>query len=227
VRRIAPFAVAGAMVTLVLTGGCASDDEGVADDRRDQVRRAALDAGLTEEVADVLALAAGGASARFQITYQGTDGASVVVSQDPPNRRVDAVTAGLIVQSQVLRDGVAYRCDLPPDGQPGDPLECARTSGAVPGQGAFTPEALSTFTEELAASLATTDLTVETRTIAEVEATCLISAPKAGTTLDEAAPSVDTICLSDSGAQLLVDVGGERVVADSYSTEVPEGTFDV
>jgi hypothetical protein len=208
-------------------GACGDGDDDATADRSEQVRQAALDAGLSEEVAGVLALAARGAGATFQITYGGTEGAELVVSQDPPNRRVDALTAGLIVESQVVRDGVSYTCDLPTGGQPGDDLDCHRTQGAVPAQGAFTEAALRAFTDELAGALDEVDLTVETRTVAEVEATCLISAPKAGTPLDAAAPSVDTICLSESGAQLLVDVGGERVVADSYATEVPEGTFDV
>ena len=35
-----------------------------------------------------------------------------------------------------------------------------------------------------------------------------------------------TICLSDEGAQLLVDTGGDRLAATSYTTKVPDGTFD-
>lgn len=206
-------------------GGEKADD--VTDERVEQVRQAALDAGLSEDVAGVLALAAKGATATFQITYAGADGAGITVSQEPPNRRVDALTAGLIVESQVVRDHVGYLCDLPDDGQPGDPLDCHRTQGAIPAQGTFTDEALDTFTEKLVGSVGAMDLTVEARTIADVEATCLISAPKAGTPIDEATPGVDTICLSAEGAQLLVDAGGERVVAATYSTNVPEGTFDV
>jgi hypothetical protein len=208
---------------------CRADDadDAVSDERAQQVRRAALEAGLSDEVAAVLALAAKGATATFQITYAGADGAEITVSQQPPNRRVDALTAGLIVQSQVVRDGVGYLCELPDGGQPGDPLDCRRTQGAIPAQGSFTDEALDTFAEELAGSAEEMDLTVETRTIADVEATCLISAPKAGTPIDGTTPGVDTICLSDDGAQLLVDAAGERVVAAAYSTEVPEGTCDL
>jgi hypothetical protein len=35
------------------------------------------------------------------------------------------------------------------------------------------------------------------------------------------------LCLSAEGAQLLVDHGGERLVADRYTTTVPDGTFEV
>jgi hypothetical protein len=225
VRRPLLIAVAGVAVMLASCGG--GDSDAVADDRADQVRDAARDAGLSDEVADVLALAARGATATYQVTYEGADGAGITVSQQPPNRRVDALTEGRIVQSQVVRDGVGYTCELADGGQPGDRLDCRRTQGAIPAQGAFTDEALAAFTEELAGALDSLDLTVESRTIADVRATCLVSAPKAGTPIDGDGPGVDTICLSDDGAQLLVDSAGERVVAAAYSTDVPDGTFDV
>lgn len=213
-------------VLLTAVAACGEGEDRTADTRADQVKDAAIDAGLPEDVADVLALAARGATATFRVTYPGADGAEVVVQQDPPNRRVDVLTAGLVVESQVERDGVGYLCRLPEGGRPGDALDCSRRQGAITGPGAFTDQALDTFTADLAAVLDDVDLTVEARTIADVEATCLISAPKAGTVID-GTESVDTICLASTGAQLLVDVGGERVVASDYSTEVPDGTFDV
>lgn len=219
-------AVAGGLL-LLAAGACGGRDDAVTTDRVEQVRAAARQAGLSDGVTDVLALAARGTTATFQVTYTGADGSSIVVSQDPPNRRVDVLTAGLVVESQVVRDGVAYACTLPADGQPGDALECDRTSGAVAAPGAFADDAVQAFTDDLLASADDVDLTVENRTIAEVEATCLVAAPAAGTPLDGTEASVDTLCLSPEGAQLLVDSGGERVVADGYTTEVPDGTFDV
>lgn len=216
-----------AAVTAVLVVGACGDDDGVTAQREEQIRDAAREAGLEDDVADLLALAARGTTARFQVTYEGTGGAALVVSQEPPNHRVDVLTAGLVVESQVVRKGVAYRCDLPPDGRPGDDLDCRRTDGALEVPGAFTDAALATFTDEMLASARDFDLTVEERTVADVEVRCLVAAPKAGTTLTGSGPNVDTICLSDEGAQLLVDAGGQRVVATAYSTEVPEGTFDV
>lgn len=217
-----------AAVTLgLVVAACGGDDDGVTAQREEQIRDAAREAGLAGDVADLLALAARGTTARFQVTYEGTGGAALVVSQDPPNHRVDVLTAGLVVESQVVRKGVAYRCQLPADGRPGDDLDCRRTDGALEVPGAFTDAALATFTDEMLASAGDFDLTVEERTVADVEATCLVAAPKAGTTLTGSGPNVDTICLSGEGAQLLVDAGGQRVVATAYSTEVPEGTFDV
>jgi hypothetical protein len=224
--RLRPLLVLTTVLVLAASA-CGSDGGDVTSQRVDQIRAAARKAGLADDVADVLALAARGTTARFQVTYEGTGGAALVVSQDPPNHRVDVVTAGLVVESQVVRKGVAYRCELPPKGRPGDRLDCTRTNGALEVPGGFTDAALTTFTDEMLSSAEDFDLTVEQRTIAKVDATCLIAAPKAGTTLTGSGPNVDTICLSDDGAQLLVDAGGQRVVATAYTTAVPDGTFDV
>ncbi len=219
-------ALVGAALVAALSTGCTSNS-GSGGRRADQIRAAARTAHVSDKVAEVLALAARGASATFQVTYEGTGGSSLTVSQQPPNHRIDVVTAGLLVQSQVVRGTVAYRCALPKDGQPGDHLRCTRAQGSLPGAGGFSAEALQTFTDELLASADQFDLSVERRTIAEVDATCLIAAPKAGTPIDPSGPGAETICLSPDGAQLLLDSGGQRAVASSYSTTVPAGTFDV
>lgn len=219
-----------ALAVVALVAGLAACGDGgpsAADERADQVREAAAEAGLPDEVADVLALAARGSSATFQISYPGEDGSALVVSQDPPNRRLDALEAGLIVESQVLRDGVTYACALPEGGRPGDPLTCRRTSAALPGTGVFTTGALETFASELAAGLDQVELAVETRTIAGAEARCLVATPRPETVPDGTDADPDVICVGDDGAQLLVDVAGERIVADAYSPSVPSGTFEV
>lgn len=215
------------LAAAALAVGACDDGVTAEDERAEQVRAAADDAGLDDDVTDLLVLAAEGLSATFQVTYQGDDGTSVIVSQDPPNRRVDVVAGGLVVQSQVVRDGVAYRCDVPEGGSPGDDLDCERTQGALPAPGAFTDDAIDAFTSDLIETADDVDLTVDERTIADVEARCLVAAPKAGAPLDGSGPGVETLCLSADGAQLLIDSGGERLVADGYTTRVPEGTFDV
>ncbi len=209
---------------LVATAAACGDDGGAGSERADQVRDAAEEAGLPDDVVDVLVLAARGATETFQVTYPGDDGGSVVISQAPPDRRIDVVAGDRIVRSQLVRGGIGYRCE-PPEGEPTADLECRRSQGALEGPGAFTEEALDTFTEQLVGSLDDVDLSVEARTIAEVEATCLVAAPKAGPS-DGTGPGVEEICLSEEGAQLLVDAAGERLAATAYTTDVPEGTFD-
>ena len=159
----------------------------------------------------MLVLAARGADGAFQVTYPGEDGTALVISQDPPNRRIDVVAGDRVVQSRVFRGGVGYECE-PPEDDPAGALECSRAQGALEAPGAFTDEALDAFTDELADST--------------TRSTCPSSAhdrrgrrhlprrgPEAGPT-DGTGPGVETICLSDEGGQLLVDVGGERLVAD-------------
>jgi len=219
--------VATVLAAALTTAGCGDSRPSAADDRADQVRTAALEAGLTEEVADVLALAAQGAAATYQVTYPGPDGTAVVVSHDPPDRRIDALQAGLIVESQVLVDGVSYRCALPDGGRPGDELRCRRSSAAVPGTGAFTQTALDELTDQLAASADQVETAVVARTIAGEDVTCLEATPRPETLPEGTEATTDTICVNDDGVQLLVDVGGERLVADAYSPSVPQGTFEV
>jgi hypothetical protein len=221
-RLLAPCAAVG--VAMVVGAAC-GDDADPGEERAEQVRAAGEAAGLPDEVVEVLVLAAEGTDATFQITYAGSGGAALVVSQDPPNRRVDVVSGETVVESRVVRDGTGYLCTPPPD-EPDGPLACSREEGALEAPGAFTAEALDAFREDLASSLPDLDLSVEAREVAGVAATCLIATPVAGPT-DGSGPSVETLCLSPEGGQLLVDAGGERVVAEAYSTDVPDGTFDV
>lgn len=219
------LAVAAGIVLAACGGGGADH---VGDDRADQVRAAAQEAGLPDDVAEVLSLAARADSATFQVSYAGTEGARLVVSQAPPDKRVDVVAGALVVESRVLHDQVAYRCepDPAPDAKPGA-LSCERAAGALEAAGTFTDDALDAFTDQLAASKDALTITVDQRTIAGVDATCLTSTPKAGTPIDGHGPGTDVLCLSPEGAQLLVDRDGDRLVADRYTTEVPKGTFDV
>ncbi len=214
----------GPVVLLLAAGvGACGEGDGALDQRADQVRDAAEAADLPADVVDVLVLAARGTGATFQVTYPGDDGTSVVISQAPPDRRVDVVVGDRIVRSQVVRGGVGYRC-TPPEDDPGGELACRRSQGAIDAPGAFTDAALDAFTDDLSTSRDELALTVETRRVAGVEATCLVASPGAGA--DGGDADAETLCLSDEGAQLLVDAGGERLEASAYTSHVPEGTFD-
>jgi hypothetical protein len=216
----------GPVVLLLIAalGACGDNDDGATDQRAGQVRDAAEEADLPDAVVDVLVLAARGAGGTFQVTYPGEDGTSVVISQAPPDRRVDVIAGERILQSQVIRGGVGYRC-TPPEDDPRGELVCRRSQGAIDAPGAFTEEALQAFTDELAASRDDLELSVEERTIAGADATCLVATPATGPG-DEQGTGVETICVSEEGAQLLVDAAGERLEASAYTTDVPQGTFD-
>jgi len=196
--------------SLLAVAAC-SDEPSASDARTEQIRDVAEEAGLPDEVVDVLELAARGVDGTFQVTYPGDEGASIVISQAPPDRRLDIVVGDRVIESRVFRDGVGYRC-TPPKGASDGSLDCTRSEGALDAPGAFTEEALRAFAGDLA-SADDLDLRVEERTIAETLASCLVAGE-------------ETICLSDEGAQLLVDVGDDRLEASGYTTDVPRGTFD-
>jgi hypothetical protein len=220
-------ALGAALLAAVAFAAC-GDDGGGGPDRVGQLRAAAIDAGLPPEVADVFALAAQGDEATFQVTYAGDDGARIVVSQAPPDRRIDVVQGELVLSSRVLRDGVGYRCETDTsEGAEAGALSCERGAGSLADVGGFTDEALRTFVAQVGASKDQLSITVDTREIADARATCVTTTPKAGTPLDGTGPGTDVLCLSAEGAQLLVDHAGERLVADRYSTTVPDGTFEV
>jgi hypothetical protein len=210
------------LVTAVLApAACGDDGDPTATHRAGQVRAAALDAGVPDDVADLLALAASASGATFQVTYRGDDGAELVVSQRPPDRRVDVVASGEVVQSRVARGSTTYRCD-PLDGA----LRCRRDGGSWRGPGAFSERALDELLEALTRARDAYDLTVEERVVAGTDASCLLTALRPGAEADDRG-ATGTLCLSEEGVQLLVDSGGERLEATGYTTRVPEGTFDV
>src|SRR5690606_11952482 len=111
-RRRRALAVAAAATATALLAGRGDDDPSAADERAEQVRAAAGAAGLPDDATEVLALAARGSLATYRVTYAGTQGAELIVTQAPPDQRVDVVAAGTVVESRVLRDGIAYRCEL-------------------------------------------------------------------------------------------------------------------
>jgi hypothetical protein len=200
---------------------CGDNGDPTADHRAGQVRAAALDAGVPEEVADLLALAGSASGATFQVTYDGDDGAELVVSQRPPDRRVDVLAGGELVESRVARGSLTYRC-APLEGE----LTCRRDGGSWRGPGAFTERALDELVDALARARDVYDLSVEDRVVAGVDVSCLVTTLRPGTEADDRG-ATGTLCLSEEGVQLLVDSGGERLEATSYRTRVPEGTFDV
>jgi hypothetical protein len=231
-RRLTPARAVPALLAAVAAVGllvpaCGDDGPDLAQQRADQLRDAARRAGLPDEVADVLALAARGGTTTYQVGYPGEQGARIVVSQDPPERRFDVLQGDRIVESRVLHRGVAYRCE--PDtgkGAATGALTCTRAAGAIDAPGTFTDESLTRFVDQVAASKDTLSMIVDRRTIAGARARCLTTTPKPGTPLDGTGPGTDVLCLSAEGAQLLVDHDGQRLVADHYETSVPRGTFD-
>lgn len=216
--RLPPLLVALGLLVAACGGG---DDVG--GDRAEQARAAALDAGLDEDVADFLALAARGQTAVYQATYPGPDaGTSVVVANRPPDRRIDVVADDVVVQVQIALDGVGYTC--PRDDEAGAIVTCERTDAIVEPPGLFGTATMETLSASLADRVADFDFTLETSAIAGVEARCLVTNIKAGKARAELADS-GTICVSPEGALLRVAQGDEVIEATDYTTEIPANTF--
>lgn len=208
-----------ALLFLLVAALAACGDEGsdVARARAEQAREAAIDAGLESDVADYLGLAARGDTATYRVTYPGpTEGTELVVTNRPPDRRVDVVVDGETTETRLAVDGQAYEC------RPGE--GCERTDAFVPAPGVFTEGAV----EELRSSLLerTEDFVfeIQVQPVAGVEATCLVTRIRAGRERPELG-SGGTICLAPSGAVLLVDRDDERFEALDYEATVDDAAF--
>lgn len=202
-------------------GACGDDGDPVADQRADQLRTAAAEAGLGDEVADLLALAASSTGATFRVSYPGADESELVVSQRPPHRRIDSVESGVVIESRIVRGAVGYLC-LPVEGEQ---LVCTREAGAIGAPGTFTVDALEQLTVALGEATEAYELRVEERTMVGTTARCLVAELRDGAEAPERG-ALGTLCLSPEGAQLLVDTSGERLEASDYTTDVPSGAFD-
>lgn len=217
-------ALACLLLVTALLAGCGDDGASIADQREEQARSAADDAGLSPAVSDFLALLGRSVDATFQVTFPTGEGRStIVLSQLPPDRRVDVTDGREILQSEITRGGVTYRC-APAD--PGAALECSR-SGSASDPGLFDPDVLAATAEQLRTSAADHDLVVEDRTIAGADARCLVVTRKP----DRPEPpggSVDgTVCLAADGAVLAVERGDQHLEATGYTRDVPAGTFEL
>jgi hypothetical protein len=215
-------AVLVAVIPMALLGACGDDDDGT--QRAGQVSEAASDAGLPEDVADLLALLARGTTADYQVVYPGDDGTSeLVVTQRAPDRRVDRVEGTDVVSSTLLRDGIRYECR--PD-DTGD-LLCDRAGTDADDAGPFDIERLERAVDAISDSAADYDLRVVEREVLDVSARCLVAERREDAPPDTGSAGLGELCLSPEGAVLVAASGGERVEATEYTTEIPDGIFDL
>lgn len=211
-------------MVLLVAAACAGDDApSPADERADQARAAAIEAGLAAEVADFLALTARGAIATYQVTYPGpTAGSTLVVANRPPDRRVDVLDGDEVVETRFVLDGQAWECI--PAGEPGD--DCTRTDAVVEPPGLFRDDALAELTRSLRDRQDDFTFEVGSRRVVGVEARCLVTERREGRDRPDIGDRGE-LCVSPEGVLLLVDQQDESLEASAYSTEVPEGTFEL
>jgi hypothetical protein len=174
------------------------------------VRDAANDAGFDDEVADLLADAAAAVDATFSVTY-AVEGGTVVVTQRPPDRRVETTSADGTVDVVVTVDGTTSACTDPPGDD--DAVQCD-VLGTPPPTGVFDDAAVAEFTDALVDSAATFDLAVEEDELVGTPARCLVTEP----------PSA-RLCIADTGAILLVERPAGTLRATAYTTDVADDAF--
>lgn len=158
---------------------------------------------MPAEAADVVADAARGIDATFRVIYD-IDGRRVVVTQRPPDRRIDVVGVDGSEDSTITVDGRSHACTRPP----GDAWACEEL-GASPAVGPIDAAVIDAFVAELDG-----DFAVEARDVAGVEARCVVTSPTPG-----------ALCVAPSGALLLVERPAGSIRATSYTTEVPDDAF--
>lgn len=184
-------------------GGQQPSERELADRRAQQAIAAAAEAGLPDDVQELLATAARAPAASFSATYRaGAD--RVVVHQRPPRRRVDVVVGGLAREAVVSDGGRDVRCERS-DGAPWTctPLPAGDEGRGAIGFGAFSPELVARTVETLEDAAGAFTLEVVGRRIAGVEATCLRSAPAGA----GAGAGPAWLCVAPDGVPLLVDRG--------------------
>lgn len=220
--------MASALVALALGGGlagCGDDADEISatgDERAEQARAAALDAGLDDEVADFLGVLARGETATYRVRLPGpTEGTELEVTSRPPDRRVELIADGATTEIRLVTDGQAFTCTPVSDS---DGLRCERTDVLVDPPGVFREGALDDLSRSLAERAEDYTFEIEAQSVAGVDARCLVTRLRSG----REAPGLGasgTICASSEGAVLLVDQGGERLEAIEYSTEVDDDAF--
>lgn len=215
--------VALAVLLALAPAGCGSEDDDLADRRAEQAERAAVDAGLDDDVAAFLALVARGDAETWRAEYPGSDGTTLVVSNRPPERRVDVVRDGRVVEIRLLTGGEAHRCEPDDDGEP---ASCTRTDAFVAPPGIFDERAVERLTTALAGRLEDFVFDVEDDVVAGAEATCLVTTVRAGRDRPDLGGR-GSLCVSDRGAVLRLDRDGEQLEASDYGTDVPADRFDL
>lgn len=220
--EVLPRALIASLLIVTVAAGCGGDDPSVGDQRADQARQAGLDAGLPEDVADFLALAARGVDATYQVTYPSTEATDdLVIASQPPRLRVDVVRGDQVIRTELATDDGSYRCERA-DAE--SPLACESTSVVPKAPHALDQATIDALVEALRSGAEDFTFDVTTSTILDVNATCLTTEVRTDRARPELAPAA-TMCVSDVGVLLRLDRAGEVVEASQYTATVADNTF--
>lgn len=217
-----PSPVWSLLVAVAAIAGCSDDEPSAGEVRADEARQAAEDAGLPDDVADLLADAAAAVDRTYRVVYD-LDGRRVVVTQRPPDRRVDVMAADGTVDATISVDGRVHAC-TDPAGEEG--WRCERLGDAPVGAG-FDADAVADLVEALAVGADRYDFTVEAEEVTGTSARCLVTRLRADAAADPSLGRDGRLCIADTGALLLVERPAGIVRATEYTTEVADDAFAV
>lgn len=206
-------------------GGGGGDD--AAEQRVAQIEDAVREAGLPDEVAEVLGRAAGVLGETFRVTYDlgGDAGGTAVLTQDPPRRRVDleARIDGAPVMRSRFSDGEsATLCE-----RTAGRWTCAADPNADAEAGAFGADQVDDVVEGLRTSRDAYDFRVADRDVAGVRARCLVTELKPGREPTAEFGAKGTLCVSAEGVPLLVETPNASLRALRYTTSVDDERFEL
>ena len=178
--------------------------------RENQARQVARKAGLSPAVQNFLALYATAANNRFTVTYGPSDaGTSIVLTQDPPRRRVDVV-APPVTRSVLVTQKGTFECALQ-----NQQWTCQQAQQQEATPGLLAPADIDRTVAELTSAKTNYTFSVTKKTVANTDTRCLVTAPR-----PRVAGPGSTLCLSSKGAVMLVEGAGNPLRAVRYSTTV-------
>lgn len=219
-RLLAALAAGMALMPAAACGDDPAPWEEAADERATRVRQVAVDAGLDEDVAEVMATLARTVEATYRVTYEAVDASgttsTVTVTQQPPKRRIDVVAPEQPDLTTVVTADASFTC-VAVEGE----WRCA-AGDAPPEIGALVETDAVAATEALAESVDEFALEATTQDVAGVEAWCLVATPTADETAD-----ADRLCVAPDGPPLLVERASGTLTATAYGTEVDADAFEL
>jgi hypothetical protein len=206
-------AIAGVLALALVAVACGRHEtpaEKTTHARENQARDVARKAELSVPVQDFLALYATAASNTFSVTYGPSPaGTSIVLLQDPPQRRVDVVAPPVTRSVFVTRQGT-YECSLQDR-----KWNCQQSQQQEGPPGLLAPADIDRTVAELKSARTNYTFTVTSKKVANTDTRCLVTTPRPGV-----GGGGSTLCLSSRGAVLLVEGAGNPLRAVRYSTSV-------
>ncbi len=215
------------LAALALLAGCGGSGGGLASKAREagrqrarQASEAAREAGLPEEVADLIGDAAGAVGQTFTVTYETGEGGRATLAQAPPRRRFDLSLPGGATRATLVNEDGSFACE-----QRAGTWTCLPSKDPPPDVGSFAATDLERTISSLSASRATFDVRIERRQVAGVDARCLVTERKASAAADPALGERGVLCIAPSGAVVVLDQPGQALAALAYRDDADEATF--